>query len=61
MRWESAEAPWQIELQANDVAIFENYCLLGRYDDVPIFSGGSYRISSPFAIRGTLDNATELP
>jgi hypothetical protein len=58
---QTTRAPWQIELQSHDIAIFDNYCLLGRYSDVPIFSGGSYRISSPFAIRGTLDNATELP
>ncbi|MDR2969626.1 MAG: hypothetical protein LBV32_08495 [Tannerellaceae bacterium] len=54
-------APWTIELQANDRAILDD-CQIGWYSNIPIFSGGWYKITNPFVNTwGTFDNATELP
>ena len=53
-------APYCMELQQNDRAIFDD-CRIGWYTTIPLFSGGWYKITNPFATWGTFDNATELP
>jgi len=48
-----------MELQPNDRALL-NDCRIGWYTNIPLFSGGWYKITNPFATWGTFDNATEL-
>ncbi|MDR2970034.1 MAG: hypothetical protein LBV32_10595 [Tannerellaceae bacterium] len=50
---------YTIEQQADDQSILDD-CLVGWYNDLPIFSGGWYKITNPFRTYGTNANATAL-
>lgn len=55
----SFSAAYTIDMKKNDIAVIDG-SKIGWYSNIPIFSGGSYQLTNPFATWGTLDNATTV-
>lgn len=55
----SFAAAYTIDMQKNDIAVIDG-SKIGWYGSIPIFSGGSYQITNPFATWGTMENAAPV-